>query len=156
MIAVFAEFLEQYVQAFGFRNEGGFTHNILDVKALGIAAFQQQGNEVLGQQDTDDIVTVFTTYRKTGMSATGNNLQNFLQAIPGAQGSDLGPRNHDFPYLHITDLQCAFNNAQRFSVDNLRLMGKAHLFYQTPLICWLIAEKCFDFIDPGQLSRIVA
>ncbi|MNS97036.1 hypothetical protein D3C72_1313590 [compost metagenome] len=115
VVAAGAEFVQQHVQALGFRDEHGRT----DQRAHFDAGFQHAAQQILGQQDADDVVAVAFVDgepRMRGLDHRGHQVGDGLRDI---QQVHARTRDHDVADGAFGHGERALDHLVRLRVEQL-------------------------------------
>src|SRR5690606_38302351 len=145
-----AKFLEQHIQPLGLGHTGGRAQHILDIETIGIV-FQQQRQQILGQQDAEHVVDAFADHREAGVRRFDDRGQEFTGRLGGLDGAHLRTRDHDVPYLHVGDLQGALDDRQRLDIEDLVALGLAQQLQQLLAVAGFMDKSLGQSLQPGLL-----
>ncbi|MNM77015.1 hypothetical protein D3C81_888570 [compost metagenome] len=150
VIVVGAELAQQHVQALGLGHEGGRAQQVLDVEAVAVL-FEDQRQQVFGQQHAKDIVMAFANHRVARVRSVDHSWEELAWRLRGLDADHLRARHHDVAYLQVGDLNGAFDDGQRFAVEQLVLMGFAQQLKQLLAVFRLMGKSLGQFAQPGLL-----
>ena len=151
MVVGRAKFLEQHVEPLGLGHAGGWTQHILDVETVGVV-FQQQRQQILGQQDAEHIVDAFADHREAGVSRLDDRGQKLPRCLGRLDGGHLGARDHDVAHLHVGDLQCALDDRQRFDIEDFIALRFAQQLEQFLAVAGFMDKSLGQSLQPGLVS----
>ena len=117
------EFLEQHVQALGFRDQHGRAQQF--AHAAGAAVTDHAAQQVLGQQDAEDLVAVLAVHREAGVAGLDHQVHQVKELRVDGQGHHLRTRHHDVADLLFGHRQGAFEHLQGVGLDQAVGLGLA-------------------------------
>ena len=147
VVVVGAEFTQQHVQTLGLGNEGRRTQQVFHIVRATVF-LEDQRQQVLGQQHAEDIVVAFADHRIARVRRIDDGWQEFTRALAGLDADHLRARHHDVAHLQVGDLNGAFDNRQRFAVQQLVLMGFAQQLKQLLAVFRLMGKCLGQFAQP--------
>ena len=147
VIVVGAELAQQHIQALGLGHEGGRAQQVLDVEAVAIL-LEDQRQQVLGQQDTHDVVMAFTDHRVARMRRVDHGREEFPWGLGRLDADHLRARDHDVTYLQVSHLDGALDDGQRFAVQQLVLVCIAQQLQELLAVFRLVGKSLGQFTQP--------
>ncbi|MFU0840732.1 MAG: hypothetical protein ACFWUJ_19965 [Pseudomonas fragi] len=121
VVMVGTELAQQHVKALGLGNKCRRTQQILDVVLVAVL-LKDQRQQVFGQQDAEDVVVAFADHRVARVRRIDDRREKFAGGLGRLDADHLRARNHDVPDLQVSHLNGAFDDGQRFTVQQFVLV----------------------------------
>ncbi|MNF57869.1 hypothetical protein D3C84_394100 [compost metagenome] len=147
MVVVGAKFAQQHVKALGLRHEGGRAQQVLDVEAVAVL-LEDQRQQVLGQQHAHHVIVAFADHRVAGVGRVDHGRQELAGCLGRLDADHLRARDHDVPDLQVSHLDGAFDDGQRFAVQQFVLVCIAQQLQQLLAVFRLVGKSLGEFTQP--------
>jgi len=117
-----AELLKQDVEALAFGDEHRGPQALADVE-LPFPALREVAQQVLGEQDSGDLVAVLAYDREARVPGLDDDRQDALGRLVALDHDHLRARHHDVANLRLRDLQDALQHREHVGLDQPAVAG---------------------------------
>lgn len=139
VIALGAELFQHPVDALAFRHHHRGAQHLVDAERLGVCAHERQ--QILGHQDTFDVIFVFADHREARVGGVDNHVRALFQRLVALERHHLGAGDHDVAHALLGDIHHAFQHVASIGIDQVVLFGITDQLDQIATVFGLAVEQ---------------